>query len=225
MLTATAPPTALVGFTVFGGILLAEFSLSSMPAKLARWSALLSPPLALFALVLMSVPSDYAGNVPWSATLVSLGERLAPPQIDFSRFFGSFGGLLLVLAIVVSPHLRAMLSRPALLWLGKVSFPIYLLHGTFMRSVFAWLMFAGREMQSFEVKDGEVVGQVWRYPLPGVVRTFASVVASMGLCLLAAHYWASRVEPCFGRITKAIEDEMFGRRGEAPKTVLPVRKE
>ena len=94
-----------------------------------------------------------------------------------------------------------------------------------MRSLFAWLMFAGREMQSFEVKDGEVVGQVWRYPLPGVVRTFVSVVASMGLCLLAAHYWASRVEPCFGRITKAIEDEMFGRRGEAPKTVLPVRKE
>ena len=93
-----------------------------------------------------------------------------------------------------------------------------------MRSVFAWLMFAGREMQSFEVKEGEEVKSVWRYPLPGAMRTFVSVVISMGMCLFAAHYWANRVEPVFGRMTKAVEDEMFGRK-EVPKTVLPVRKE
>ncbi|MCJ1307433.1 hypothetical protein MMC25_001079 [Agyrium rufum] len=218
----------LVGFTMFGGILLAEFSLSSYPQKLSRYSLLLSPPLAIFALILMSVPSDFAGNVPWSATLVALGQKYAPPQIDFSRFYGSFGGLLLVVSIIISPYFRALLSRPALLWLGKISFPIYLLHGTFMRSIFAWMMFYGVEKEEMQVQENEVVYTVMRHPLPGVMRTFMSVVVSMGLCLLAAHYWAGKVEPVFGRMTMRVEQEMSGKYdGTSPagKPVLPVRKE
>ena len=189
----------------------------------------------------MSQPTDFTDRAPWSAFLLSTAQHYVPAQLDYGRFYGSFGALLLVFAIVISPHLRAALSRPVLLWLGKLSFPIYLLHGTLMRSVFAWMMFAGVpavEMQ--QTGDDGKTSTVMRVPLPGLMRTAGSVVVFSVLLLGIAHFWAGRVEPWFGWITRKAEERMGGRGGGNGggggsgigsgevgngKAVLPVRME
>ncbi|MCJ1282593.1 hypothetical protein MMC26_001918 [Xylographa opegraphella] len=215
--------TALVGFTVFAGILLAEFSLTTTPTLLAYYSPFLTPPLATLALVLMSFPSDAPLSAPWSTTLLTIGQRLLPPQLDFGRTYGSLGALLLVLAIIISPHARAALASPPLALLGRLSFPIYLLHGTFLRSLFAWCMFAGTGLAVVEERnaDGSVTTSQ-RLPLPGAWRTAGSVLLSMAACGLASYAWAVRVEPWFGRFTRWAEETMMGKRGGE---ALPVRKE
>ena len=182
----------------------------------------------------MSHPSDRPDLAPWSKALQALGARLFPRQIDLGRTWGSVGCLLLIAGILVSPHARRALSHPALAWLGRVSFPVYLLHGTFMRSVLAWLVFAGQALRPFEAPgpDGKNI-TVQRYPQPGELRIIVSLVVSMGCMLLASHWWAARVEPIFGRITKAVEDVMTSKkadgmvvgRGSPGRPVLPVRNE
>ncbi|MCJ1318450.1 hypothetical protein MMC15_003778 [Xylographa vitiligo] len=217
----------LVGFTVFAGILLAEFSLTTTPTLLARYSPLLSPPLATLALVLMSFPSDAPLSAPWSTSLLTLGQRLLPPQLDFGRTYGSLGALLLVLAIIISPHARAALAAPPLALLGRLSFPIYLLHGTVLRSLFAWCMFAGARLAVVEERTADgAVAVSQRLPLPGGWRTAGSVLVSMAACAAASYAWAGRVEPWFGRCTRWAEEVMMGKGGAGGgREVLPVRKE
>jgi peptidoglycan/LPS O-acetylase OafA/YrhL len=217
---------------MFSGIVLAEFSLSSLPERLSSMSAIISPPLAILGLVIMSYPSDHPHTATWSKFLQELGLKLFPPQGEIGRTWGSVGCILLLVAIIISPHLRRLLSRRPLLWLGKISFPVYLLHGTFMRSLLAWITFAGQEPQPFEVQNGEnQTYQIHRYPQPGSARIFVAIIISMGAMLFASHHWAKSVEPVFGKITKRAEEIMFsnggGGSGEKSNTrpILPTRKE
>ena len=209
--------------------MLAEVSLTDLPQHLSRFSPFLSPPLALLGLILMSHPSDHPKDAPWSRALQEFGTRVFPKQIDMARTWGSVGCIILILAILISPHARRLLSRPALLWLGRVSFPIYLLHGTFMRTLLAWFVFAGQKKRPFEVPghDGKST-TVQRYPQPGDLRIILAITASMGVMLFASHWWAKKVEPVFGRMTKAAEELMVskGDGSRSPgRPVLPVRKE
>ncbi len=114
---------------------------------------------------------------------------------------GSRGLLLLV------HDLRRALSHSWLLFLGQISFPLYLLHGSFMRSTLAWLLFAQQDLKRVE-DDGK---QYMRYPQPGLL-TFAIVLPIFFATLLSTSYaWAVKVEPWFGWIARKAEDVMFGK--------------
>ena len=211
---------------MFFGISIAEFSLSELPDRLSRVSPLLTPILTFAGLLFMSQPSDHAFEAPWSAHLESWGSKMYPG--DIARSWGSVGSIVLVVGIIISPHARRLLSRPPLIWLGKVSFPIYLLHGTFMRSMLAWFTFAGQAPQPFNiaqpVDDVEVEPiYIYRYPQPGSIRILFSIVVSMSAMLVASHYWAKNVEPVFGQITKRAEEMMFGKAEGG--SARPIHKE
>ena len=225
-LTSLSPP-ALVGITTFSGILLSEFSLTSTPTTLSRYSPFLTPPLTLFALTLMSFPSDLPTSAPWSTFLASIGPKIFPAQLDYGRTYGSVGAALLVFSIIISPHARMMLSSTPLRMLGKISFPIYLLHGTFLRSLLAWIMFAGKAVTTIEERQADgTVETSQRIPLPGTARTAVAVVISMSACLVVSYWWTERVEPWFGWITKVAEERMMGKgEGGGPlKSPLPYRE-
>ena len=69
-----------------------------------------------------------------------------------------------------------------------------------------------------------------RYPQPGSLRIVVAIAFSMGAMLVTAHFWAKKVEPVFGKITRAAEDLMFGRgdgvvAANGNGSVLPLRKE
>ena len=210
--------------------MVSEFSLTELPPRLAGISPLLSPPLILLSLVLMSHPSDRPDLAGWSHALQRLGLKIFPTQGDMARTWGSVGGALLLFAILISPHARRALSRPPLLWLGHVSFPIYRLHGTFMRSLMAWLVFAGQRLRPFEVPgpEGRTI-TIERYAQPSDARVFLSIAISMSCMLVAAHWWAKKMEPIFAKITKAAEDLMTAGgengAGSPSRPVLPTRKE
>jgi peptidoglycan/LPS O-acetylase OafA/YrhL len=158
----------------------------------------------------MSFPSNFPESAPWSKFLHDIGRTIFPTHNEPPRVWGTVGAIMLVVAIMISPHIRSALSTHVLLWLGKISFPIYLLHGTFLRTIFAWIMFAGKSPRQFEVKgaNGE---SVWvdRYPQPGPFGIWVAVAVSMGLCLLTCDWWSNRVEPLFGKMTKWAEELTF----------------
>lgn len=108
-----------------------------------------------------------------------------------------------------------------------------------MRSLFAWLMFAGVppvEMRQAGENGGGDGETVMRIPLPGIPRTVGSVLVFSMALLGAAHVWTGKVEPWFGRVTKMAEERMAGREsgnGKGAdgggvgngKAVLPIRRE
>lgn len=208
---------------VYAGILLAELSHSTYPAILTPYTQVLSPLLCLLGFYLSSFPSAYPENAAWSRSLVVLADRLVPGIPQLERFWPSLGAQIVTLSIIFSPHLRRILSHPTLLWLGKVSFPLYLLHGTFMRSLLAWVLYGGRATVETEEWNDSIQEhyKVNRIPAPRPL-VFLFVIPLWAIVVFSAtHLWAVKVEPWFGVITKKCEDIMFGR--EERPVPLPVR--
>ena len=208
----------MVGTNVFTGILLVELNYSQYPLRFARYSAFFVPPLALLSLFLMSFPSQFHTWTPWSNFLLEWFYIIAPQNANLTCFWPSIGAQILTFTIIISPRLRRTLSHSWLLFLGQISFPLYLLHGSFMRSILAWLLFAQQDLQRVE-EDGK---QYMRYPQPGL-STFAIILPVFVTTLLSASYvWAVKVEPWFGLITKKAEDFMSGKEERSP--ILPSKQ-
>ena len=198
--------------------MLAEFNISDYPLRLSRVSPLFAPPIVLLSLILMSFPANFQGQAPWSRFLLNLHYKIAPGGADPARFWPAVGAQLLIMTIICSPHLRRALSHKWLLWLGKISFPLYLLHGTFIRTVLAWLLMANQSLTQIREDDGSVN---MRYPLPGVGTFLIAMPVFLVILFSCTHVWAIKLEPWFGVITKEAETLMCGKK-ERPLP-LPVR--
>ncbi|KAF2398968.1 hypothetical protein EJ06DRAFT_543676 [Trichodelitschia bisporula] len=208
----------LVGISVFAGVLLAELTLSPLPMRMAHWTLIPAVPVSILALILMSFPSEFQETAPWSAFLLRIHLTYFPQStyININRLWPTIGSILLTATIIVTPTLRQLLRHRALIWLGKISFPLYLLHGMLLRTVFAWLLHAFSHKVEVLEGDGNVV---LRYPMPGPLHTAFALMGFLASVLVASHAWAQRVEPLFGRITAAVERMMAAEKG-----VLPVKR-
>lgn len=58
------------------------------------------------------------------------------------RTIAAIASILLITSILFNPSLQHVLSHRFLVFLGSISFPLYLLHGTFMRTVLTWAYYA-----------------------------------------------------------------------------------
>ena len=68
------------------------------------------------------------------------------------------GAIFLIISILNSPALRYFLSRRPFVFLGSISFPLYLLHGTFIRTFLQWavvLVLPHLSSRALEVRDDE----------------------------------------------------------------------
>ncbi|OAP63767.1 hypothetical protein AYL99_02994 [Fonsecaea erecta] len=220
------------GLCCFLGISLSELSLSDVPKLLAPYSPYVSPPIILISLIFMSYPSSFAETASWSLWLRDFATQYFPSEATsaLERMYGSLGGVLLVIGILISPHARWMLSRPPLLWLGKVSFAVYLIHGMFMRTVFAWALHFGHSKHAvIEHTPNGHEYQVERYPLPGYFQCAVATLV-MGACVgVASHFWNLKLEPVFAKITAKLERIATGRVEKEPKPngamILPLRND
>lgn len=205
---------AWVGPTCFTGVLLAEFSLSTLPSRLAPYSGFLTPPLAVFSLVLMSYTQHAPKLQPWSRVLHAFGTNYLPGDAEDSldRTYGGIGGALLLASIIISPHARFALSRKPLKWLGKVSFAIYLLHGTVLRTVFSWILFFGQDLQEFVEQDQHGFSHSeWKYVVPGALHCGFATAFSLVSILFVSHMWSIKIEPVLAKITTKLEKLVTGR--------------
>ena len=222
-ITDPAYATAMVGINVFSGIILVELHHSQYPLLLSPYSHLFAPPLAVVGLFLMSFPSQFQPWTYWSNFLLQACHKIAPVDIEVSRFWPTIGAQVLTLTIVLSPPRRRALSPRWLLWLGKISFPLYLLHGSFMRSVLSWMLFQGQTLKNMEETNGGQTVIVMRYPLPGILKFVMVMPVFLVILLTATHFWAVKVEPWFAWMTDKAQKTTFSAE-EWPNLSLP-RKE
>jgi peptidoglycan/LPS O-acetylase OafA/YrhL len=215
----------MVGVSIIGGTILAEISLLPFTAKYPH-----SPPspclnnlLPIFAfffgLLLSSYPENHPETTTWSSSLYRVGTAILPPGADFWRFFTSIGAQLIILALIFSPPLQKPLSHPFLAWLGKISLPVYLLHGPLMRTVLAWLVFGLSVPPVTQSTDDE--GDTFDIQpyigLPGLPRTVVSIAIFLAVLLFAAHLWTVYVDRWCNGIMKWVDQRVLGE-----DVVLPV---
>ena len=217
----------ILGTNIYFGIFLAQIhtllSSPDCPPLVRRSPSTISHVLpfasAVFGLYLMSFPSSFAQDAGWSRDLAAWAASIAPARADVPRFWTSLGAQILCLSIYLSPIMQDILSKRIPRYLGSVSFSMYLLHGPLMRSVLAMLVFGPAAMRG-EMTEAD--DKVMRYPIPAR-WTLLFTVPLFGLILMACvHAWATKVEPIFGRVTKAMERFATGSGRDGPGSPLQV---
>lgn len=211
---------ALVDMTVFGGAFLAELSLHPAVVNIASRRSPASQALPILAVLLgfffCSYPSKHAEWRPWSFRVLRLGEAIFPRGAELPRFWPTVGAQIVTVGVVFSSWMQALLSYPTLLWLGSISFPVYLLHGPLLRSVLVWMLFAFTTPTLYEVRteDGTVVRTFEELPNPPMWRFAVALPAFFAVLLYAAHWWTEKIEPWCAWAAKKMEDTMCGSETE-----------
>ncbi|RKU47786.1 hypothetical protein DL546_006687 [Coniochaeta pulveracea] len=230
----TSVMTETFGANLALGTLLAELSLhrptqNFLAARARVLTCVAAPMLLIVGLFLGGFPHEHEDWKPWSwwlhTTFVdpagdrSRGSFLVPNGADPPRRFSSACVQLSAIAIFLSPALRDLLSHRILLWLGKHSFAVYLVHGTILRTVGVWIVWGitGEPWSPAEREED----QQW-LPVISGDRKRVAVVVFVGLTYLAAWAWMKWVDTACARATMWLEQRVFdddgdGREGLAEK--------
>ena len=191
-------------------------SWSSPRAKIRRLLPLL---LCLLALLTMGHPSENDAWAPWSRKYRELAPYIFPAGADVHFFWTTLGDQLFVVSIMFSPELQRLFSHPLMVWLGSISFPIYLLHGCIIRTFMIWLLYGWREPVWLYSKDfAGNIEEAWEaIPNPHTWMFPATFAATWALILGASYWFNAIVEPFCAWITKRIEEVTCPRLGEASR--------
>jgi peptidoglycan/LPS O-acetylase OafA/YrhL len=182
-----------------------------------RLTTLLSCSLLLSGLTIASYPEQKPEWQPWSATLHSFLVPLLPSNPDFPRFASGIGLELVALSIALSKTLRGWLAARPLLWLGRQSFAVYLLHGSMLRVVLVWMLYGVALPPDGKNDKGETVPGTLKYPGHGYLALCCAVWIPMvyGVAML----WTTFVDPWCARVTERLVEGVKLEKNE--KGLLP----
>ncbi|KAI5306241.1 hypothetical protein KEM56_001723 [Ascosphaera pollenicola] len=177
--------------------------------------------VALYIWNWISDYNQYAEQRTWSRNLQQIGFRIFPAGANQGRHWPAVGSHILSASILYSSNLRNWLGTPFFTWLGGISFPIYLLHGTLVRTLLTWITFGPRALlnpPSYATIDHTAqnapptvpriapCGQ-WATPDLDIIPqpndlTFIFIIPIFGAILLfVCNMWSIHVEPYFGAAT------------------------
>lgn len=153
MLFRLACNDAFMGMQFFFGAFMADLQ-NLEPGTFARLQSTSSLPflrrtmsilLLLIGLFIASLPRDHFEWQAWSLTLRDMLAAVIPSDPDFPRFVSRFAsgvGLdFIVVGLHLSPWARDVLSNRFFLFLGRMSFAVYLLHNQILRSIMCWALY------------------------------------------------------------------------------------
>lgn len=111
----------------------------------SRATSVLSRPISarmiLFGLFLASFPEEHAEWMSWSKAVNSVAGFLVPSGGEIHRYVISVGTAFIAFGAFFSRDARRALSHPVMNFLGRISFPIYLIHNTPIRTILSWLIY------------------------------------------------------------------------------------
>ncbi|KAJ9257457.1 hypothetical protein DTO212C5_8906 [Paecilomyces variotii] len=196
----------IVGINAFAGMILAELSLLPPPSPKSLLVEIIPYPFAILGLYLCSFPDEFYEQTAWTRQLWQIGLAIFPAGANMGRFFAGIGAQMVCFAILFSPSMRHGLSNRWLLWLGEISFPIYLLHGPLMRSVMTYMLFLPSALffKPAVLEDGTPDPNS-AIPIPSFLKLMIVCPIFFAFLLVVARLWLRKVEPYFGTATNAFE--------------------
>lgn len=178
----------------------------------------ISAPLAIIGLLIASYPGDHPEWADWSRHMLDVAHYIFPSDVNIGKRYTAVGVDMIILAIFSSPSTKDFLSNRLLLWLGKQSFAVYLIHGTMLRVVLCWMLY-GISGQPWEGGEAGTDDEREWLPIrpPWVVGV--SIPVWIGLVYACAAAWTAYVDPFCAKMTAKLEKAVFE---EDEKDALPL---
>ncbi|KAJ5958428.1 Acyltransferase 3 [Penicillium vulpinum] len=204
------------------GVLLSDFSyhttLKDWIENNPRGRKMLTIPLTISALFLASYPGEHPEWAGWSNVMLKASQYIFPPGVNVGKRYTAIAVDMIILAIFFSPSTKNFLSSRLLLWLGKQSFAVYLIHGTMLRVVLCWMLYGitGQPWEGPEAATDDP--RVW-LPIRSPWVVAISIPVWIGLVYLVAALWTAYVDTFCASITQKLERAVFV---EDEKTPIPL---
>lgn len=165
--------------------------------------------------MLASYPEANPEWRPWSATMERWAHVIFPKDAEFPRYYSSIGLVCLTFGIHFSTTVKDVLSNKYLLWFGKNSFAVYLLHGMLLRTILVWMMFGISIPADVVGEDGQMV------PGPGLhqrgrLAWYICVPTWLVILYTIANLWTKHVDAFCARLTFKLERYMFEEKYTTP---------
>ncbi|KAJ5638873.1 hypothetical protein N7528_001263 [Penicillium herquei] len=204
---------ALMEINIYAGMFLAELNADHGP----KATSLIPWPVSIIMMVtglyMSSFPEEHAEWMPWSLKLNNIAGYFVPDQGEVNRYITSCGAILFVFGVFFSRGGRRVLSFPFLNFIGRVSFPIYLLHNTLIRTVLSWMIYR----QSISEKGLYPVDQEDKpvlYEAGGDVTFAFAMPIFCAILIVLAYLWTVYVDPPCGRLVSWAAKQVFGEDEE-----------
>lgn len=179
------------------------------------------PPLFMvFGAYIASYPGGEFELASWSKDLERIGHVLFPKDADFPRFWSALGLQFFALGVQYHQPTKNFLSNKYLLFLGKNSFAVYLLHGTLLRTLLTMFLY-GFFPPPYEPaynEQNELIRPPEMHKIPRWTQLF-TVPCWFVIVYVVAHFWTVYVDAWCGRVTKKLEDWAFA---ETEKSAAPL---
>lgn len=132
---------------------------------------------------------------------------------DLTRLIPLLGASLLIFSILFSPLLRHSLSHHYLVFLGGISFSMYLLHAILMRTVLAWVIYGllRQPWQEETVEGNEIQHQSHPLTFISSILRDVALVLWLGLLLYVSTLWKNWVDFYSISLSKWLEEVMAGK--------------
>ena len=204
--------------------LLTDMSIPSSPTRTSfrtnSLTKILPPLIILLGCIIAGYPEKNPNWAPWSHYLNYIGSHIFKAKSELSRCWASVGSSLILLGCLYSPHAKSALSHPYLVWMGKVSFSVFLIHGFLIKSFLCWLLYWNSRAPTLMNDDGEQY-MGW-LPHPRGPRLALSLLAFFAVLYPAAWVWYVYVETACGRAVGWIEEQLLEEDFKTNRPLVPV---
>ena len=196
---------------------------SSFSAESSAWTLFrrFAPAVALFAgLLFSSYPEKHADWTTWSHALELVGRRVFYSGNEMSRDWSSVGALFIMLGALYSSTVQSALGNRVLVWMGKVSFAVFLLHSMLIRSILCWMLHYGTKPLKIRKEDGTLTFGYLQHRQG--LAMWISIAVFFTVLYACAWLWYLYVENWCGRMCQKMEDALFEKEvGRPGKSELP----
>lgn len=149
-----------------------------------------------------SFPEGHPEWMAWSRTLLDIMTAISPDNPDYPRFASAIGLECAALGVLLNPWLQKVLSSRHLLFLGRMSFAVYLLHGPLMRTTLVWMLYGVRVPPDHANGAGGV--ELTRLTYPGHLGLLACLVVWLPMVYGVAHLWMAYVDAWCERMSNRL---------------------
>jgi peptidoglycan/LPS O-acetylase OafA/YrhL len=185
------------------GMLLADLHNQCSKSATSHLSPILSMAMIVLGMVFACFPQDAPENAHWSDMMRRFMFAITPFGADLRRYWDSLGATLIIFGVFFSSHARRLLSCRVCNFLGRVSFPVYLLHNQFIKTVLTWMVYlpaAWEAVPSTLDADGNIVAVTLRRGSDAHV--FTAVAVYFYLLYKTAWLWTVYVDPAIAKLVR-----------------------
>jgi peptidoglycan/LPS O-acetylase OafA/YrhL len=217
---------ALKGLNIIFGMFVAELHNHYKDSATSVLPAPVPAIMILVGMFMAGYPQDAAQNARWSHSMQKFMHTMTVKDSDVRRYWDHLGASTVLLGIFFSRNARRVLTSPIFNFVGRVSFPVYLMHNTMIKTVLTWMVYLPSAMNPPRNEKGEQMD----LQRGSTLHIFVAVALFYYILYRLAALWVQHIDPICAKIVNAFTKWATGdsqpsgpilRNKDSEKQVLP----